>query len=177
MYLRWGLIAFFWRLGRWFGQTVSCCAFWRVTFIILEGQNYHHDDSLGPCASIRHISTLFPPAYDIKWLIDGKFRGVAAKIGGFVSIATFRGGRRQISQGADSKYQYWYWVTMNHNYSMGRVLFDGHLCIRWKSVLMEGPLYHYGMQWRRIEVKIWRFYRKSRWSSTSTKCQGLQLNK
>ena len=40
------------------------------------------------------------------WLIDGKFRGVAPEVGVFVSIAMFRGGRRQISRAADSKYQY-----------------------------------------------------------------------
>ena len=73
--------------------------------MFLGGQNYHHDDGLGPCASIHHISTSFPPAYNMRMLIDGKFRGVAAKIGGFVGIAMFRGGRRQISRDADSKDQ------------------------------------------------------------------------
>ena len=33
----------------------------------------------------------------MRWLIGGKFRGVAAKVGDFTSIAMFRGGRRQIS--------------------------------------------------------------------------------
>ena len=36
----------------------------------------------------------------MRWLIDGKFRGVAATFGGFVSIAMFRGGRRQNYRGA-----------------------------------------------------------------------------
>ena len=65
-----------------------------------------HDDSLGQCAPIHLISTLSPPRYDMGRRIDGKFRGIASKIGGFVSISMFRGGRRQISRGADSKYQY-----------------------------------------------------------------------
>ena len=69
-------------------------------------QKYHHDNSLGPCTPIHLISTLFPPTYDMRWLIDGKFRGVASKIGGFVSIAIFRAGQRQIVLVADSKYQY-----------------------------------------------------------------------
>jgi len=69
-------------------------------------QKYHHDNSLGPCTLIHLISTLFPPTYDMRWLIDGKFRGVASKIGGVTSIAMFRGGQRQNSRGADSKYQY-----------------------------------------------------------------------
>ena len=56
--------------------------------------------------SIHYISTLFPPTYDMRWLIDGKFHALAAKVGDFTSIAMFRGGRRQISRGADSKYQY-----------------------------------------------------------------------
>ena len=47
MYPRWCLIAFFWRLGRWFGQTISCSNFWRVTFVALGGQKYQHDDSVG----------------------------------------------------------------------------------------------------------------------------------
>ena len=49
---------------------------------------------------------LFTPLYDMRWLVDGKFRGVASKIGGVTSIAMFRGGQRQNSRGADSKYQY-----------------------------------------------------------------------
>ena len=73
---------------------------------MLGGQKYQHDDSLGSCTSIHYISTLFPPTYDMRWLIDGKFRGVAAKVGDFTSIAMFRVGRLQISRGADSKYQY-----------------------------------------------------------------------
>ena len=85
---------------------MSCCHFWRVTFVVLGGQNYQHDDSLGSCTSIHLISTLFPPTYDVRWLIEGKFRGVAAKIGDFTSIAMLRGGPRQISRGADSKYKY-----------------------------------------------------------------------
>ena len=68
----------------------------------------------------HQISTLFPCTYDTRWLIDGKFRGVAAKMGCFVSIAMFRGGRRQISRGAASKYQYWHWTTMIHKNSMER---------------------------------------------------------
>ena len=73
---------------------------------MLGGQKYLHGDSLGTYTPIHYISTLFPPTCDMRWLIDGKFRGVAAKIGGFVSVAMFRGGRREISQSADSKYQY-----------------------------------------------------------------------
>ena len=46
-------------------------------FFVQGGQKYQHDDRLGPCASIHHISTLFLPRYDMWWLIDGKFRGVA----------------------------------------------------------------------------------------------------
>ena len=73
---------------------------------MLGGQNYQHDDSLGSCTPIHYISTLFPPTYDMRWLTDGKFHALAAKVGDFTSIAMFRGGRRQISRGADSKYQY-----------------------------------------------------------------------
>ena len=36
----------------------------------------------------------------MRWLIDGKFRGVASKIGGVTSIAMVRGGRRQNYRGA-----------------------------------------------------------------------------
>ena len=67
---------------------------------------YQHDDSLGLCTPIHYITTLFPPTYDMRWLIDGKFRGVASKIGGFMRIAMFRGGRRQNLRGAESKFQY-----------------------------------------------------------------------
>ena len=35
----------------------------------------------------------------MRWLIDGKFRGVAATFGGFVSIAMFRGGDARIIVG------------------------------------------------------------------------------
>ena len=62
-------------------------------------QKYQHDDNLCPWASIHLISILFPPIYDKRWLIDGKFRGVSAMVDGFMSIAMFRGGRRQISPG------------------------------------------------------------------------------
>ena len=50
------------------------------------GKKYQHDDSLGICTPIHCTSTLFPPTYDMRRLIDGKFRGVSSKIGGFVSI-------------------------------------------------------------------------------------------
>ena len=73
---------------------------------MLGGQKYQYDDSLGTCTPIHYISTLCPPTHDMRWLIDGKFRGVSSKIGGFMSVAMFRGGRRQISWGADSKHQY-----------------------------------------------------------------------
>ena len=74
--------------------------------MVLGGQKYQHDDSSGQCASIHYTSTLFQPTYDMRWLIDGKFRGVAAKVDDFRGIAMFRGGRRQISRGADTKYQH-----------------------------------------------------------------------
>ena len=99
MYPLWGPIAFSCHLVQLFGQTISCRHFWRVTFIVLGGQKYQHDDSLGPCTSIHYIGTLFSPSYDIKWLIDGKFRALAANVGDVTSIAMFRGGRRQISPG------------------------------------------------------------------------------
>ena len=73
---------------------------------MLGGQQYQHDDSLGSCTSIHYISTLFPPTYDMRWLIDGKFHALAAKVGNFTSIAMFRGGRRQILLVADLKYQH-----------------------------------------------------------------------
>jgi len=140
MYLFWGSIAFLWQLGRYFGQIISCCNIWRVTFIALGGQKYQHDDSLGQCASIHLISTLFPPRHDMRRLIDGKFRGFASKFDEFISIWMFRGGRRQISRGADSKYQYWYWTTINHNYSMGRASNGGPWYTWAASMLMKGPL-------------------------------------
>ena len=61
-------------------------SFLRVTFIVLGGQKDQHDDSLGSCTSIHYISTLFPPTYDMRWLIDGKLRALAAKVGDFTSI-------------------------------------------------------------------------------------------
>ena len=64
---------------------------------------YQRDDSLGPCAS-SHLTTIrFPPRYNKRWPIDGKFRGITALIGDLMSIAITRGGRRQISRGANSK--------------------------------------------------------------------------
>ena len=81
-------------------------SFLEGTFVVLGGQKYQHDDSLGSRTSIHYISTLFSHIYDIRWLIDGKFRGVAAKVGDFTSIAMCRGGRRQILRGADPKHQY-----------------------------------------------------------------------
>ena len=107
-------------------------------------RNYQHDDSLGPHASTYLISTLFPPRYDMGRLIDGKFRGVAAKIGDFISIAMFRGGWRQILLIADSKYQHWYWMTINDNYSMGRASNNGSWYTWAPSVLTEGRLYRHG---------------------------------
>ena len=74
---------------------MSCCHFWRVTSVVLGGPKYQHDDSLGSCTSIHYTSTLFPPTYDMRWLIDGKLRALAAKVGDFTSIWMFRGGRRQ----------------------------------------------------------------------------------
>ena len=55
-------------------------------FVLQEGQNFQHDDSLGPSPSIHHISTLPLPIYDMTWSIDEKFRGDAVSSGGFVSI-------------------------------------------------------------------------------------------
>ena len=55
--------------------------------------------------SIHLISTLSSLRYDMVQFIDGKARGIAAKNDGFVSIAMFRGGRRQNLRGADSKFQ------------------------------------------------------------------------
>ena len=106
---------------------------------MLGSQKYQHDDSLGSCTSIHYISTLFPPIYDMRWLIDGKFRGFAAKVDDFMSIAMFRGGQCQNQRGADSKYQYWYWTTINHTYSMGRASNDGPWYNRATSMLMKGP--------------------------------------
>ena len=86
------------------GPTMPCCHFWEGAFRRSGGQNYQRDDSLGSCASIRHAIALFPTRYDMRWLIEGKFRGFAPKIGVFfLSIAISRGGRRQISRGAGSK--------------------------------------------------------------------------
>ena len=67
--------------------------------MVLGGQKYQHDESLGTFMSIHYTSTLFPPTYDMRWLIDGKFRALAAKVDDFTSVAMFRGGRRQISPG------------------------------------------------------------------------------
>ena len=53
---------------------------------MLGGEECQHDDSLGTCASIHLICTLFPPRYDMRRLIDGKFHGVAAKIDDEISI-------------------------------------------------------------------------------------------
>ena len=92
MHLCWGPITFFCQSGRWFGQTMSCWDFWKISFVVLGGQKYQRDDSLGRYTSIHHINTLFPSTYDVRLLIDETFRGFAAKLGGFVSIAMFRGG-------------------------------------------------------------------------------------
>ena len=100
MHPLWCLIAFSCHLVRQFGPTISCCHFWRTHFIVLRGQKYQHDDCLGPCASIHLICTLFSPTFDMRWLIYGKYRGVAAKVGDFfICIWMFRGSRRQISPG------------------------------------------------------------------------------
>ena len=53
---------------------------------MLGGQKYQHDNSLGSCTSIHYTSTLFPPTYDMRWLIGGKFRGLAAKVDDFMSV-------------------------------------------------------------------------------------------
>ena len=74
-----------------------------MEIVALGGQKHQHDDSLGAFTSIHYSSTLFSPTYDMRWLIDEKFRGVAAKVGGFTSIAMFGGGQRQILLVADSK--------------------------------------------------------------------------
>ena len=60
-----------------------------VTCNVLGGKKYQHDDSLGPCASTHLISTLLPPRHDMMRLIGGKFRGITAKIGAFVSTQCF----------------------------------------------------------------------------------------
>ena len=156
---------------------MSNCIFLRVSFVVLEGQNYQHDGNLRSCAPIHYISTLFPPTHDMRWLIDGKFRGVASNVDGLVSIWMFRGGRRQISRGADSKHQYWYWTTINHDYRIRRVSINDPWYTRPTCVRMAFHLYRCGKLLRRIDVKIKWFYRKSRGSSTSTKSQGLLLNK
>ena len=168
-----GLIAFFWHLVRQFCQTISSCNLWRVTFIVLGGQKYQHDDSLGSCTFIHYISTLLPHTYGMVWLIGGKFRGVASKIDDFMSNWMFRGGRRQIWRGADSKYQCWYWTTINNNYCMKRAPNDVSWYTQATSMLVKSPLYRHGKQWRQIDMKIRRFYHKSRRSSTSTRSQGL----
>ena len=154
MYPRWGPIAFFWQLGRWFGQTISPYHFWRVTFVALGGQKSQHDDSLGPCASIHHSSTLFLPAYGMGRFIDGKFRRFAAKIDDFISTWMFRGGQRQISRGADSKHQHWYWMTKNHNYSMVRASNDSPQYTRATSMPMKGSLYRCGSNGGKL---MWKF--------------------
>ena len=140
----WGPITFSCHLVPYFGQTISCCHFWRVTFIVLGGQQYQHDNSLGPGATIHHMSTLFSTRCDMSWLVDGKFHGVASKIGDFISIWMFRGGQRQISLGADSKYQYWYWTTTNYNYSMGRASNNSPWYTLVSIKLVKGPLYRCG---------------------------------
>ena len=122
--------------------------FWRVTFIVLGGQKCQHDDSLGSCTSIYYISTLFPPTYGMRWLIDGKFRGVASKIGGFMSIAMFRGGRRQNLRGAESKFQYW---ILNNN--QPRLLHRKGIKLR--SLINPSDFYARGF----LFVPTWESYR------------------
>ena len=60
--------------------------FLRVSFVVLGCQNYQYDGNLGSHAPIHYISTSFPPSHDMGWLIDGKFRGVAANVDGLESI-------------------------------------------------------------------------------------------
>ena len=99
MYPYWGLTALPWPFGWLFGQTISCFHFFRVIFILMGGPKYQHDDSLGPCAFIHYISTLFPPTYDMGRLIDGKFRKIPARIDDLMSIWMLRGGRCKIYDG------------------------------------------------------------------------------
>ena len=119
-------------------------SFLRLTFIVLGGQKYQHDDSLGPCLSIHLISIFSPRRHDVMRRVDGKFRGVAWIIDDFISVWMFRGGQRQISRGADSKYQCLYRTTINYNYSMGRALNNGPWYTRAASMLMKSPLYRWG---------------------------------
>ena len=172
MYPRRGQITFFWRLGRLFGQTISSSNFWRVNFFALGGQKYQHDDSLCLCAFIHYISILFPPICDTRWLNDELFRGVSAKVDVFMIIWMFRGGRRQISRGADSKYQNWYWTTMSDSYCMGSVLNNYPWYTSAISMLVKGTLCRCGKLRRWIYGKIERFFYESLLSSTSTKGQG-----
>ena len=97
-------MAIFWQLVRYFRQTVSCCHFFTATFILLEGLNWHHDNNWGSRASGHLISPSSLFRYDMRRLIDGKFRGFASKIDGSTCIWMFRGGRRQNSRSSDSKF-------------------------------------------------------------------------
>ena len=60
-------------------------SFLESNFYCVGGEEDQHDDSLGPCASIHLIGTLFSLRYGMRRLIDGKFRTFAAKLGGFIS--------------------------------------------------------------------------------------------
>ena len=69
----------------------------KIDFLgIKGGQNLH------TTVSVHHYCFTM---IDKRQLIDEKFRRFASKIGAFMSSAMFRGGRSQVSQGADSKYQ------------------------------------------------------------------------
>ena len=173
MHPLWGLIAFFCHLVRQFGQTMSCYHFWRVTFVVLGGPKHQHDDSLGSCTSIHYTSTLFPPTYDMRWLIDGKLRALAAKVGDFTSIWVFRGGRRQNLPGC------WFEIPiliLNNNQLQP---------LHGKGIKRRPLIYPIGLYANEMSsVPVWKVMeaywcenstvcRKSRRSSTSMKSQGL----
>ena len=121
---------------------------------MLGGQKYQHDDSLGSCTSIHYISTVFPPTYDMRWLIDGKFRGVAWKIGGFMSIWMFREGRCQISPGC------WFEtpiLILNNNQPQ---LLDGK-GIKQRPLVYTSALYANG----RYLVPVWKLMEANRYEN------------
>ena len=73
-------------LGRWFDNATQCCAFKRMRFVVLGGQNYLYQGNWRARSCNHRNNTSFSLRYNMRRLIDGKFRRLGAKTGGFMSI-------------------------------------------------------------------------------------------
>ena len=104
---------------------ISCCYFWRELLLCWEVKNTNMTIVWVPA---RPFTTSVP--YSHLYMIWGgslmeSFTGLLQRLAILQVSECFVEVDARFPQDDDSKHQYWYWTTINYNYSIRRVSFNG----------------------------------------------------